>query len=75
MTIDVLYTCKGCGLDKVKVPVPTRGDEDVVKWMESTMRLLAVEHRRRSPRCFAERLDLMVPTTGRGDRLGGPMQH
>lgn len=75
MTIDVLYTCKGCGLDKVKVAVAERGAEDVVVWMDSTMRTLAVDHRRRSPQCVADRLDLMVPTTGRGDRIGGPVKH
>ena len=73
MTIRVLYSCEGCGLKEVGVDVPARlGDEDVVAWMERTIRLAGNDHRRRSLGCHPKSLqDLKIPITG-ADRVGGP---
>lgn len=74
MTIDVLYTCSDCGLVKAACSVPARVDEDVRDWMDNTLIHVASDHRRRSPRCKADRVDLMIPVTG-ADRIGGPSLH
>ena len=72
MTIIVKYSCHGCGLTKVDVAVPARESEDVVTWMDQTVRLAGADHRRRSPHCHPKAVqDLMIPMTGR-DRIGGP---
>lgn len=73
MTITVKYSCHDCGLVKAECVVPARQDEDVVVWMEHTIRLAAQDHARRSPRCHPKQLhDLMIPMPPGTDRVGGP---
>jgi hypothetical protein len=72
VTIRVRYSCPACGLVSVNVDVPARETEDVVTWMEATVRATGADHNRRSPDCHPARLhDLMIPMTGT-DRIGGP---
>jgi hypothetical protein len=71
LTIKVLYSCHECGLNRVSVDVPARGEEHVVEWMESTGKHLSNDHANRSPECHPETLsDVMIPITGT-DRVGG----
>lgn len=71
LTITVFYTCQDCGLQHVICVVPARQDDDVRVWMDRTVRLVAADHRRRSPRCQAQSLtELRIPMTGT-DRIGG----
>jgi hypothetical protein len=72
MTITVMYSCAGCGLEKAAVDVPAREQEDVTVWMARTMLRVSAHHVRVSPSCPAETLsDLMIPIAG-ADRVGGP---
>jgi hypothetical protein len=72
LTIRCFYSCALCGLKKVPVDVPARGDEDVCDWMEVTIRLVGQDHAFRAPGCHPKTLtDLMIPMTGT-DRVGGP---
>lgn len=75
-TLRVLYSCPLCGLTAVPVDVPLRGDdEDVLVWMEQTIRLTGEDHARRSPDCHPEQLhDLQIPIAGT-ERIGGPQVH
>lgn len=67
-----MYSCAPCGLKRVRLAVPARGEEDVVAWMESTVRVVKADHDRRSPHCHPTELtELMIPRTG-ADRIGGP---
>ena len=73
LTVNVLYSCRQCGLRKVSVSVPARSSdaEDVVVWVEATGRLLGQDHMRRSPHCHITELsDVMIPITG-ADHIGG----
>ena len=72
VTITCRYSCEGCGLDQVACAVPARADEDVLVWMEQTIRHLCADHARRSPHCHPQSLqELMIPIRG-ADRIGGP---
>jgi hypothetical protein len=72
MTITVRYSCYDCGLTKVSCVVPAREDEDVLVWMDQTLRRLAADHDQRSPSCHPTMLhDLMIPMS-HADRIGGP---
>jgi len=74
-TIQVFYSCPLCALRKVAISVPAREGEDVLQWMEATLRLLAADHAQRSPTCHPDQLhDLMIPMTGTA-RVGGPVEH
>ncbi len=71
-TIEVLYTCDGCGLQKAKVNVKARTTEDVALWMERTaIHDIAQDHARRSPFCAAKTIkEIMIPMTG-SSKIGG----
>lgn len=72
VTIRALYSCNGCGLKNIAVDVPARVDEDVVAWMDGTVQLLSVDHRRRAPLCTARSMqEIKIPIQG-ADRVGGP---
>lgn len=74
-TIRCLYSCHVCKLEKIAIDVPARGIEDVREWMDMTVRHVANDHRRRSPRCTATSLsDLMIPLAG-SDKIGGPSKN
>lgn len=77
MTLTTLmYSCKLCGLHRVKVPVRSREtEESVTAWMDHTIHMIAFDHRRRSPVCQAKEItEVMIPLTGT-DRIGGPVQN
>lgn len=72
MTITVKYSCPECGLEAVHVEVPARGEEGVIKWMDTIIVVLGADHARRSPNCHPEQLkDIMIPMSGR-EKIGGP---
>ena len=72
LTIRCFYSCPLCGLKKAAVEVQARGSEDVVAWMDATIRTIAADHRRRSPLCRPVQLhDLMIPIHG-SEKIGGP---
>ena len=73
LTITCKYSCKECGLEKISVDVPARQHtEEVTAWMEQTIRHVALDHHRRSPRCFPKELtNLIIPMTGT-TMIGGP---
>lgn len=76
MTITVKYSCDGCGLKRVEADVPARTTEDVVVWMDRTVRLLSRDHARRSPGCHPKALqEVMIPIGAGVDRIGGPVTH
>lgn len=73
MTIDVRYSCAGCKLTEIHVDVPAReSDEDVAAWMDRTIRVLAADHWRRSPRCTAKSLQEVKIPVGGAQHIGGP---
>lgn len=61
--ITVMFSCKGCGLEKHKLQVPARDrtDVDVTAWVNQTMSHVADEHRRLSPNCKETKCDLYLP--------------
>jgi hypothetical protein len=71
--ITVMYSCAGCGVHRVSVAVPARGDEPVVDWMEKTLMVtLGFDHSARSPFCESRSMsELMIPMTG-AECIGGP---
>lgn len=72
MTIGCKYSCALCGLKRVEIQLPARGEESVTDCMQATVNLVAKDHRRRSPHCRAKELtEFLIPTTGR-DKIGGP---
>ncbi len=68
------FTCPSCRLDNVACDVPDRGAEDVTVWLEQTVRIVALDHRRLSPGCLAQTVDLVIPFGGT-QRVGAPMLH
>lgn len=74
-TIEVLYSCRVCGIRDAALRVPAREEEEVLAWMDATIALVGADHYRRSPACGATRLqDLKIPMTG-VDRIGGAARH
>ena len=72
-TITVFYACTSCGLREVALPVRTRGDEDVMVWLEAVKMEASFDHALRSPNCKSGKMDyLKVPFDGR-DKVGGPI--
>lgn len=61
--VTVKYSCKGCGLDKVECKVRARRKkEDITVWVKHIcMGTVAHNHRLRSPACFSQTCDLMIP--------------
>lgn len=71
-TIEIQYSCHGCGLDKVGVNVRARGPaEDLMAWLDALRIEVTRDHRTRRPFCAADACDLRIPLAGR-DRIGGP---
>jgi len=68
-TVEVLYTCPGCGVRKRAVRVPERGEADVVTdWIERTvMSYVGLDHMATSPMCRHPQCDLLLPYA---DRIG-----
>jgi hypothetical protein len=61
--IEVMYSCKQCGLLKRKLSVPSRESPnvDVKAWVDATMILCGTEHFLLSPLCPSRTLDLWIP--------------
>lgn len=76
LTIRALYSCEGCHLSNIGVDVPAReGAQTVASWMDSTVRRLAADHRRRSPLCAATALqEVKIPIAGAGGLGLAPVQ-
>lgn len=78
VSVELRYSCRDCGLHRVSCTVPARtADQDVVEWVEASMRLAAADHHRRNPGCrpreFAE---VLLPMDQRTGRVGmPPYQH
>lgn len=74
ITIEVMYSCRKCGLEKIKVQVPARTSKSVhiKKWMDATAYHLSRDHDRRSPRCRIRKLsEIMIPVDN-VEWIGGP---
>lgn len=73
MEIIILYTCDLCGLEKQKLSIPQRREnEDIREWMRKSSIHIQSDHLKRSPDCKAEALSqLMIPITG-AEMIGGP---
>jgi hypothetical protein len=71
----VCYSCRLCGLERVRVEVPARGEEPIATWLPATVRRLCADHDRRSPACHPTTLsEVLIPMTGAA-RVGGPAEH
>lgn len=71
-TVEVLYSCHACGIDKRRVEVRERKpDEDAVHWVEQVVgRALGADHAKASPRCRATTIsEVRIPYTG-VERIG-----
>ena len=73
MKIKIKYSCLRCGLKDVELAVPSRGNEDVVAWMQNAVGSnIKNDHTMRSPECPAESAqEVMIPMTGT-NKIGGP---
>jgi hypothetical protein len=71
--IEIVYSCKGCGLHRISVKVPARGTEDAAHWLQQiAMPVLIADHKRHSALCPMKELpDVMIPIKGVG-RIGDP---
>jgi hypothetical protein len=71
-TVQVLYSCRGCGLTKTPCAVVERGAyEDVKHWFEEIMlKTLILDHTKKSPLCQEGVLsEVMIPIAG-ANRVG-----
>ncbi len=60
--LEIMYSCKGCGLEKQKLNVRHREeDEPIGVFVEYIARRIATDHTWRSPRCTSQACDLMIP--------------
>lgn len=72
MTILCRYSCHACGLIDAPVQVQARGVEDVIAWMNATIRTLAADHARRSPGCQPDALQHVKIPMPRSGIVGAP---
>jgi hypothetical protein len=70
LTIEVMYSCHGCGLRDAAVTVPERGDEDVVKWLDRVRAFIGADHASRSPHCRSGACDLKIPVPAGTEKVG-----
>lgn len=75
--IEILYTCRDCGVHDAKVPVRERWNgEDVISWMGAVGLTISIDHRRRSPLCNATHItQTKIPLPAGGGRVGDPTAH
>jgi hypothetical protein len=73
-TLDVWYSCSGCGLVDTVVNVPCRVDgDDVGQWMKDVGVFLSEDHAQKSPNCHPKTLqDVKIPITG-APFIGAPV--
>lgn len=58
----LLFTCHGCGLQRVRVMLVERGSkEDVLQFMERVKVAVGDRHRKLSPTCNSEQCDIALP--------------
>lgn len=79
LTIEVMYTCDGCGLKDRKVNVSARKpSEDVMEWLCGVMRTeLTADHNNMSPKCPAVKMaQVMIPVNKPTEtaRIGEPIK-
>lgn len=77
-TLEVLYTCKACGLERTPARVAARRvGQSVREWMlEVCLPTLAVDHGLKSPTCKLYTFDeVLVPTNGLNPSVGAPVVH
>jgi hypothetical protein len=61
-TMYVLFTCHGCGLQRVKTLVwPRAAGEDIARWMESVQAAVGKRHAYLSPNCRQGKADIAIP--------------
>lgn len=68
--ITIMFSCKGCGLEKHKLQIPAREDEDLLVWMEKVKGWVADEHHKVSQNCRTERCDLYLPMPPEAEFVG-----
>lgn len=71
-TVQVMYTCHRCRMKDREVPVPERKpDEDVVAWVKFAASYVDLDHRRASPGCSSQHVDLKIPLpSAQGSYIG-----
>lgn len=62
-TIQLMYSCRLCGLHRIKINVPARLESQIVtEWLDDTVRRVGQDHNHKSPNCRATELtELMIP--------------
>lgn len=70
ITVTLKYSCRECALPRTDLVVPAREPGvDVKEWMDTTVRLVASDHFRRSPLCRAKTItELLIPAN---EYIGG----
>ena len=73
LTVNVLCTCHGCGLQRVIVEVPVRGEhEDISAWIKIVQERVGRRHSYLSPNCREGKCDLAIPLPEQdNERIGG----
>lgn len=72
-----MYSCRHCGLEKVKLAVPARLEtEDVKRWLDGTLQRIWRNHAQRSPGCMPNELTgLYIPLNKKDDTyIGAPIE-
>jgi len=69
MTLDCMYSCNLCGIEKAHVQVPILEEsQSVLDWLDNTatpaIEVIIADHSRRSPNCFSNTFSEVV--------IGGP---
>lgn len=76
-TMIVKYSCV-CGINRVAVEVPDRGDvEDVVHWVSVTVATrIGADHGQRSPHCNVRKMrEVLIPLPPGTESLGKPVKN
>lgn len=67
----VMYTCHECGTNDRFVEVREREEsEAVVPWMQSVQVTVGQDHKKNSPWCASEKVDLKIPLAQGSQRIG-----
>lgn len=74
--IQCKYSCKMCGIHRVVISIPARGEEDVVAWLHNVCgTTVAADHARRSPLCNATSMsEFMIPVAHQGEEMKADMK-
>jgi hypothetical protein len=72
--ITVLFTCHGCGLQRVRVLVRARErGEDLILWMQAVRAAVTKRHAGLAATCGKPEFDLAIPVAREGDGVGMSM--